>query len=264
MATNLRTFRLLWVVLILATLINCKSRNIATEHAQVSVDTIPIAELKQNVLQFVADNDLDYKALSAKGQIDAVFNGSKISAGFDLRMQNKETIWISIRVAGLEVARALISPDSLYYLDRMKKEYYAEPYAFLEEMAKTKLPFDQLQALLIDNFQPFLSYDWKQDSVPKQYYALEADAQFFTLVDSAFVDKFLVNFIDGRQLTATYSFKERRRERKKDNPLIPNIVLFEFKNPQYQSLRLDYSKFALTDSIAFPYKVTDKYTKINR
>lgn len=70
----------------------------------------------------------------------------------NFRIKNNEVIWVSVTaLAGLEVARALITPDSVKILNRIDNVYIKKPFSYIYEFTNEQINFRTLQSILIGN-----------------------------------------------------------------------------------------------------------------
>ncbi|MEL7221414.1 MAG: DUF4292 domain-containing protein [Bacteroidota bacterium] len=108
--------------------------------------------------------------MDAKGHLDALirqqiqadwmdasarisFDDGSMSVGgtASIKMKKDEAVLMSVKKFGFEVARAYITEDSLFILDRINGEYAAEPLSYLEERFKLPADLTMLQQLLLGN-----------------------------------------------------------------------------------------------------------------
>ena len=73
----------------------------------------------------------------------------KVSA--TLRMQQDSAVWVAVRKLGFEVARALVTPDSIFLIDRFNNEFHA--YSLVQISSQYHLPPDLrlIQHLILGN-----------------------------------------------------------------------------------------------------------------
>jgi hypothetical protein len=103
----------------------------------------------RELLKKAAENDFTYTTLSARTKID--FTNAEGSTSFraDLRMKHDSAIWLSIKPAlGLEVARVLITADTVKILDRLNKQYIRQPFSYLQQMFDIPVSFELLQQMI--------------------------------------------------------------------------------------------------------------------
>ena len=127
-------------VLILAfLLLSCKKDFVPQESSKVEINEFVIKEL-------------DYKFLSTKSKIQYKNENQLINATLNMRIENGEKIWFSVRVAlGVEAARGLITRDEFIIIDRVNKQVIQSSLDIVEKEFKMKLSFDQLESALTGN-----------------------------------------------------------------------------------------------------------------
>ncbi|MFD2161808.1 DUF4292 domain-containing protein [Paradesertivirga mongoliensis] len=107
---------------------------------------------KAEVLKSLTDKQLNYQTLSIKAKADLSINNNSNDVSMNIRMQKGKTIWISVTaIAGLEVARALITPDSIKILNRLESSYIRKPFSYVYQYANKQLDFNTLQNLFTGN-----------------------------------------------------------------------------------------------------------------
>jgi len=79
------------------------------------------------------------------------FTSPQMSVAFDgiIRIQDDKKIWGSFKKFGFEVARLLVTPDSVFVLNRFQKSYMADDLNKLKNMSGVPLEFDDVQQLLL-------------------------------------------------------------------------------------------------------------------
>lgn len=82
----------------------------------------------------------------------ASLDGSHYSVSGHMRMKRDSAIFISIApLLGIEVARVLLTPDSVKIVNRIDNTFFAGDYRFIHGLLNTYLDFYMLQALLVGN-----------------------------------------------------------------------------------------------------------------
>ncbi len=128
---------------------------------KVSEVPLPVKLKGENVIQLfdsVLTHQFNYTSLTAKANVQYLPAQSEAQS-FDatLRLLKDSAIWLSVTpLLGIEVARVLITRDSLRILDRFHKTYMVRDYTFLEDLLKTKINFEIIQAVIVGNYFPYL------------------------------------------------------------------------------------------------------------
>ena len=170
--------------------------------------------LKKKSARYIAKkmkrNIVDVEWLTAKARINYRDEEQSMKVSTSIRLRKDSILWMNFKKLSIEGARVLITPDSIYLMDRIHKEYaifgfdYLErrfnmPTVIDEETGEAASGFQSLQALLLGNAPAFpdKSYSAK---VNEQEYQLEKnfsgfDIQYgingllFTLANMAFYDR---------------------------------------------------------------------------
>ncbi|RYG21494.1 MAG: DUF4292 domain-containing protein, partial [Chitinophagaceae bacterium] len=59
-------------------------------------------------------------------------NGNENNVTMLIRIEKDKKIWVSVTaIAGIEVARAVITPDSLLLRDNLNKTYARKPFSYI-------------------------------------------------------------------------------------------------------------------------------------
>ncbi|MBV6429465.1 MAG: hypothetical protein KIPDCIKN_04024 [Haliscomenobacter sp.] len=91
----------------------------------------------------------------AKARIDYDDGDMAVKASATIRMQKDSAVWVAIRKLGFEVARVLITPDSLFYIDRFNNEFGAYGLDYLSQEYHAPSNLAALQNLLLGNLVYF-------------------------------------------------------------------------------------------------------------
>ncbi|HTK20297.1 MAG TPA: DUF4292 domain-containing protein, partial [Mucilaginibacter sp.] len=98
------------------TVFGCKAKKQAVI-ASKPVTTVPDKSLSK--LDAIRSSQLSYNTFSGKAKTKLDINGSSNDVTLNIRIQKGKKIWVSVTaIAGIEVARALITPDSLLVINK--------------------------------------------------------------------------------------------------------------------------------------------------
>lgn len=267
---------------------SCKTQQATVKNSIKDIDVdVLFNKMKENELQF--------QTLSFKAEINAKINRKKSGFGATVRMQRDSMIWISVTPGlGLEAARILITQDSLFFMNRINKEYVCSDFSYISQRFKVDVDFNMLQSLLLGNdFGDYENDQFKtafdagsyrlnaaERSKQKKFIRNNDDAQRI-LVQSVWLDpdNYKINQIriknlldDTRKLEAFYSDFEAA-----DQQLLTTHVVFEIvakgtvtnkkdneekmENQRFL-IELNLSKIEVNQSITMPFTIPSKYQKM--
>ncbi|MBK7967166.1 MAG: DUF4292 domain-containing protein [Bacteroidetes bacterium] len=142
---------LVGMMFLILTFHSCKSR----QKAVTSPTTIVPME-NESVEELM--NRLDSSAfkaewISGKASVKTNQDGNETSFNITLRAKKDSVIWISISpLLGIEVARVMITPDSVMMLDRLHNQYQVNTFEAINKLLQLKVNFEIVQSLLYGNF----------------------------------------------------------------------------------------------------------------
>lgn len=268
--------RLIWVVIAVffsVSMWSCRSKR--------SIYKAPIKEEGSSyLLTQLEDHELKYKTFAAKFSLHYADGKEKTSFRGNIRIKRDSLIWVSIApVMGIEVARILITPDSVKIIDRTNKSYFMESYRYVNQYLNNALDFDMLQAFLIGNdFSFFEEANWKASidgglyklatanrrklrKYVRSHEATEIPIQNTWLDPNTFkIKKIMVKEIRpsrSRKLIAQYSdfFVV-------ESQMLPLHMEFNVKANNNVNVLLDYSRVNLNDELRFPFRISSKYQEL--
>lgn len=94
-------------------------------------------------------NQFNYKTLTWKADVDIDQDGKKTGFKINARLIKDTVIWMSISPAlGIEVARVLLTTDSVKLTNKIDKKYFIGTYDYLSAKFGVDLNFDLIQSAL--------------------------------------------------------------------------------------------------------------------
>ncbi len=210
----------------------------------------------------VKQNNALFQTLSIKAKADLSIDNKSNEVNMNIRIRNNEAIWVSVTaVAGLEVARAFITPDSVKIINRLDNIYIQKPFSYIYEFTNERITFQTLQAVLLGNAMgEFINEDTElaiegENTVLKSVlasmiYHLKLGAQNKVLEnqlnDSEAEQELLVNYGDFALI---------------NEQLIPHSVSMNSK-AKNKAIRLDlnYMKIEMDTKFDLPFRVPERFS----
>jgi hypothetical protein len=213
----------------------------------------------------IVKNQLNFTTFSTKAASNLRIDNKEYDVTLSIRIQKGEKIWISISaIAGLEIARAVITKDSIKVLDRINSEFLNKPFSYIHDFSNKQLDYLTLEALLVGNCVPFtfnqnndinnvngnLSLKGKLKEINYQLNFNQDNKPVFTQLSTEFEQQMLkVNTPSFEQIT---------------NQLVPTKVFLDSKSLRKQvQLTMEYSKTQMNLPIDFPFNVPKRFSEID-
>lgn len=102
---------------------------------------------------------------------------NKQSVSAEIRIKKNEMILVSVRVLGITMAKALLTPSEVKYYEKINGHYFEGDYAMLSRWLGTDLDFEKVQNLLIGQAMDDLKKGDYTSSAEGNLYQLENQGQ---------------------------------------------------------------------------------------
>lgn len=137
---------------------SCKAKKQLVIKKTVAIDTVAKTEnIKTLKLNAIKAAQTTFTTFSGKARAKLNINGDSNDVTLNIRIKSDQKIWISITaIAGIEVARALITPDSILLINRLQNLYVKEPFSYINKFAGSQANYKTLESLIIGNAIPEL------------------------------------------------------------------------------------------------------------
>lgn len=235
---------------------------------------------EEYLLEKLAENELRFDWLSAKMRIR--YTEDRITSDFkgQLRMRKDSVIWITFSPAlGIEVARLMITQDSIKYMNRIDKVYFKGDYDFVNRYLQTDIDFDMLQSIIIGNDFQFYEKATFKAAYDNPEYKLSTTSR-------RKLKKFVEEVVDEKPVLIQniwlhpetfkirkIDIKEYGKEHKKleatyddftplEGMLFPTRLIFEVTADANISIDVNFSRTELNEPKSFPFTIPSKYERI--
>ena len=261
-------------LIIAATMVSCKGTRSAIK--------APIKEEgAEYLLEKLGENEFEFQTLSAKFNVEYKANRKLFEFKGQIRIIKDSIIWVSFNQdLGVEIARLMITQDSIKMLDRFNKKYFIGDYRFVNDFLKTNIDFGILSSIILGNDFEYYNRDQFKASIDggayrlstigrsklKKYIRNHADSEriFF---QSIWLDPgtFKIIQIKMKELTAEskklsaeyFDFKEL------DNQLFPHGINYSIEADNPIDVKIKFTRITLNEVVKYPFKVSSKYKPLN-
>lgn len=246
------------------------------EITKVKIEHLSSKELVDSLTK----KEFHFNSLSAKAEIEFIDEKST-SFKAHLRVKKDSVIWISITpLLGIEMARVMITQDSVMLMNRVKSEYFKGDFAYINKMFNVELDYETLQSLLIGNSIEFeqdeklrTSIDRKTDryfigtekkrkvkkDLKKEKEKIKQQSQVIWLAPKTFkiLELLILDPNKDQSLTAFFSKHSELNEQ-----LFPYRLAFEIRAKKELKINVDYNKITLDKEQSYSFKIPSKYEQI--
>ncbi len=133
----------------------CKPKKIIVAPPAPATKVEVTPDKKPENLSMLKAKDLVFNTLSLKGKATLNVNGDENNVTMLIRIEKDKKIWVSVTaVVGVEVARAVITPDSLLLRNNLQKTYARKPFSYIYGFTNKQINFKLLQAVFAGNTMP--------------------------------------------------------------------------------------------------------------
>ena len=215
-------------------------------------------------------NAFDFDRLDSRARIKYDDGNKRVALNANIRIKKDSVIWISLSpMLGIEVARGLITKDSLVLLDRINQEYKIYDYVSLSREFNFSVNYDLIQAFLLGNMPWEANLEDKLRKNKDQFLVKQE-------VGPIYVENYInpetmkiqrVHMQEGpasRQLTFSYD-DFQVLEKQNIFPFSSDILLtYTRYNKNFNtSINIDHSRVSVDNDgeMSFPFNIPDKYAR---
>ena len=226
-----------------------------------------------HIIREVEDNRFEFDNLDTKFNVR--LEGNNIGLKGQLKMKNDSVIWISLSLKlGIEVARVMITEDSVKLINRTNKTYFVESVDKFQERLPSEVTMQFLQDILVGN-DILLSknYNFKV-TIDDNNYKLESDKNTFWITPKTFkVKSCQLSTVSYQQSAISYQQSTVNSQRSTvsvsyDNfqyvngNLLPTKIILNANEDFDIKLEIDYSDVKVGERLEFPFNISKKFNKI--
>ena len=191
--------------------------------------------------------------LALKGRVSLMLEkDNEVSLGISIRVRKDSLIWASVTAPfGIELFRAVLTKDSVYYINRTNKTYFVKPIAHIFKIIKKDIAFNEIQEIITAN--PKILKNKYSFNKTNDDFLLSSQNYIYTISDFYRIRKvFLID--EGNSLIYNYSnfsFENNFPEQ------LELIVKSSSKNGF--NIKLNYSKVVFDQQQQTPFKIPSSY-----
>lgn len=238
---------------------SCKPKAVLVEgNASTTIAADKVIESHYN-------NKVDFSTLyiRASARYEDDKNTQNVSA--DIRIKKDEKILISIRVLGLTMAKALITPTSVQYFEKIGNKYFEGNYEGLSQWLGTDLDYNKVQNMFLGKALDDLRKEKYAVSIMEKLYKLESKSNEKNIKSFLFEsDNFLIKRQEINQPLQDRTLQIVYPDYKKYNEMILPLSLTINARQQKgkTNIEIEYKNVKFNEDLSFPYSVPEGYERI--
>jgi len=245
------------IAMLAALTVSCKT--------QQSVAAAKAREMKSasEIAQGHAANQTDFRTAYIKGSVTYKDDDRTQSLSAEIRIRKDEKILVSLRLLGITVAKALITPSEVKYYEKANGTFFEGDYASLSKWLGTELDYGKVQRLLLGEAMDDLTVGAFVASLEEQMYKLEKTTDGTEKVFYFEAAKFLLKrqgvSQPSRNRVLQVSYNEYKDFQVR---LVPSQIKIEaFDKTKKTTIDIDYNSATFNEDLTFPYSVPEGYDR---
>ena len=260
---------------------------------EVVKEKVKLAHLStKELLEKLEVNEFKFETLSTKADITFI-DEKETSFKANLRIRKDSAIWMSITPAlGIEMARVLITKDSLMFMDRIHNKYFVGDFAFINKKFDVDMDYNMLEALLVGNSIEFekdekirTSIDRKKDfyfigterkrkvkrdikkDLKKDKEVIKNQSQILWIYPETYKIAELLLIDPDKNQSLSGSFTNHKPLTNSEDSLVteqifPFNLSFSIESKKNLKIDVEYNKVTLNKELNLSFKIPEKYEQV--
>ncbi len=251
---SIRPWSVLWLLpLVFISFSACKTQKQGTGDLKKKSATALLKKLKSN--------QIDFEWFTTKANVRYQDKYTNQSFSSTIKVRKDSLIWLNVKKLGIEGGRALITPDSIFIINRLQREYYARDFGYLKRKYNIDVDFNTLQQLIVGNSIYHDLGKPKSAIAPPSYRLTTADDDMrntYLLEPTTFLlqQMLLEDMTHGR--TIKMDFGSYKNQGSKSIACARNIEMTSEETGAVK-VSMSYSKIELNVPKTTPFSVSPRY-----
>jgi hypothetical protein len=206
------------------------------------------------ILDSISAHSFRFNYFSAKAKVVITEGDGTTEFTANIRMRNDSAIWISISPAlGLEVARVLITQDSIRLIDRLNKKQFSKGFDFFTAFTSLPMNYGEVQNLICGNliFIQQKNFSETQNDSLYQLQWKEGDEKNDFSVNKNFLNM-MQHVVDPKAGSVSTKNLQYDIQYTPSFSLLRKIECF---NPDQIDVEITFSKVKVNEPLVFPFKL---------
>ena len=188
----------------------------------------------------------DWTSLNSKIKVNK--EGQEVTINAHIRIKKDSIIWISVKAPlGIEIFRTMITSDSVYYMNRMNKNYFIKHISHIREVVKADVSFIKLQEIIFAS--PNIT-------------ALNSNKENYEILKDIFrVYKMELQEEEDKKVSIRYS--DYKVFSDIGGLYFPEKIFIDVKSEEVFTAEINYTKIKFNKTFSISFKIPKSYVSIN-
>ncbi|QSB27290.1 DUF4292 domain-containing protein [Flavobacterium sp. CLA17] len=242
--------------------ISCKSKAVAVQNNSAAVVE---TKTDKKAIDKHYENKLNFKTLYIKSSARYVDEKQSQNVSAEIKIEKDKQILVSVRFLGITMAKALITPTTVSYYEKINSTYYEGDFTSLSKWLGTELDYSKVQNLLIGEALDDLRKGKYTQAIVENLFRLDDEKE--TNIKKTFFlepEKYLLQKEQISQPSENRMLEIRYSDNKTfDQGTIPTAIEINAVQPKGKTdINLNYNNITFNEELSFPYSVPSGYKKV--
>ncbi|WP_163398615.1 DUF4292 domain-containing protein [Flavobacterium fluviatile] len=249
------------ILLMTIFMISCKSKAVAVQNSNTET---PV-KIDNKTIEKHYDNKLDFSTLYIKASAKYEDEKQSQNVTAEIKIEKDKQILVSVRFLGITMAKALITPTTVSYYEKIKGSYYEGDFTSLSKWLGTELDYNKVQNLLVGEALDDLRKGKYTQTIVENLIRLE-DQKDTKLKRVFFLEpeKYLLQKEQISQTAENNMLEIKYSDNKVFNQgTLPTTIEINAIHPKGKTdINLNYNTISFDEELSFPYSVPSGYKKV--
>ena len=208
---------------------------------------------------------LNFNTLYIKSSVSYRDPNQSQNVTAEIKIKKDEIILVSIRILGITMAKALITPEKVQYYEKINSSYFDGNYSALSKLLGTELDFQKVQNLLLGEALDNLKIEKYHFTLEDNSYKLESVSNsdyrktFYLSSNNYLINKEEISQPGlERMLRVIYPARKSAEEYN----LPTGIAIEANQKSENTTININYNSISFNEELSFPYSVPNSYERI--
>ena len=210
-------------------------------------------------------NKLNFNTLFIKSNVSYKDPNQSQNVSAEIKIKKDNIIVVRIRILGITIAKALITPEKVQYYEKINSSYFEGNYSAISKLLGTELDFQKVQNLLVGEAIDNLKTGKYNFTLDENSYKLESISNsdiskiFYLSGDPFLITKEEISQPSlERMLQVIYQGRKSPEEY-----YLPTAIAIEANQKlEKTTININYNTVLINEELSFPYSVPNSYERI--